>query len=712
MRVPAPLRLVSLLVLLASLLFVPPAAAAEFDVEVDDFFFAPDELYVNVGDTVNWAWVGEQPHNVTPVEDGAFEPSPTQSEGTHSVTFEEEGTVPYRCTLHSSPDGTEGHVGVVNVLAQGEPLPEPAPDPRPAPEPGQLPTAEDAVGTALAWSALFADGSAPTVALGRTDAFADALTSGAVQGLVDGPLLLTPTDELDQRVIDELARLGATRVIIFGGETAISAEVEARLRELVETVDRVQGVTRIETANAAAETFFPDATEALLVRSDGTPGGDPTQGFADSLSVGGAAAREVIPILLSETAQLSTTTRAYLEQSQITRIYVVGGTAALSDQVVADLEAMQMEVVRLAGDTRFDTALEVVFQFFGGPPDVAILIEGQAADAWVAGFTAASAAESAPILLANGEQLPAATLDVLIEGTPVLCAPGVNPTACERADIAASAAPFGSPGTLLAQMSGDQEVPGPGHETALGDFALLPTQADDAVCYEIAFYDLDEPLTGAHIHTGATGEAGDVVIPLQTPAAGEDFLRTCSFGLDPAAVADVLASPAAYYVNYHTETFPGGAVRGQLFRPELIGGAELNAESEVPPSEALGGGFIFLTTDADDHSRICYYMGFGVEDETPTAAHIHEGAEGENGPPVVTLELPPSDGEGGFEGTLCVEDLDPALVEDIVASPGDHYVNVHTETHPDGAIRGQIFPFGPPPADGEGPPPEFAAARR
>ena len=36
-------------------------------------------------------------------------------------------------------------------------------------------------------------------------------------------------------------------------------------------------------------------------------------------------------------------------------------------------------------------------------------------------------------------------------------------------------------------------------------------EADDAVCYEMAVYALDEPIMAAHIHAGAPGEAGDAV---------------------------------------------------------------------------------------------------------------------------------------------------------------------------------------------------------
>ncbi|HUG85691.1 MAG TPA: CHRD domain-containing protein [Euzebya sp.] len=695
-------------------LALAPAGAAEFDVEVDDFLFAPDELFVNVGDTVNWNWVGIAEHNVTPLEEGAFDPSPTQTEGTHPVTFEEPGEVPYYCSIHSSPDGTEGMIGTVNVLAEGEPLPEPLPEPRPAPEPGRLPATTEAVGTSLAWSSLFADGSAPTVLLGRDDVFADSLASGMVQGLEDAPLLLTPTDTLDARVEAELERLATEHVVILGGVSAISPAVEARLIELGLTVERVEGQTRIETAIDIAQTFQPDATEAFLVRSDAAPGaGDPTQAFADSLTVGGLAARELLPVLLSQTDRLSDTTRAYLEQSAIETVYIVGGVAALSEQVQVDLEALGIEPARVAGANRFATMSELLFTFLQGPPEVALLVDGQAPNAWVSGFTAASAAESSMIVLSNGPDLPLETMNLLLvvlpapSGVPVLCGPTTDATACDRAEIAGQTTSLPSPDVRFAQLQGSHEIPGPGHETALGDFTLLPTPADDALCYEVVTYQIGEPVTGAHIHTGVVGEAGDIVVPLTT-LGDRLFVRDCAFDLDPALIDAIVADPASYYVNLHTATHPAGAVRGQLFRPEFMGIAELQPDAEVPPTEAQGGGFSLFLADADDETRVCYFMGFFIEGEDAIASHIHEAPEGENGDVVVTLPLPPPDVEfGGAAGPLCV-DVDPALRNDLLANPGDYYVNVHTEAHPGGAIRGQLLnPFA-----GDGPPPAAFAGYR
>ena len=67
-----------------------------------------------------------------------------------------------------------------------------------------------------------------------------------------------------------------------------------------------------------------------------------------------------------------------------------------------------------------------------------------------------------------------------------------------------------------------------------------------------------------------------------------------------------------------------------------------------------------------------------------TAAHIHRGAAGVAGPPVVTLD-PPDDNDSDDCDTV-----DDALVDEIRTNPGGFYVNVHTADYPNGAIRGQI----------------------
>lgn len=110
------------------------------------------------------------------------------------------------------------------------------------------------------------------------------------------------------------------------------------------------------------------------------------------------------------------------------------------------------------------------------------------------------------------------------------------------------------------RMTGATEVPGPGAPKGMGDAALTFDTDKGQVCYRLHAMGFDTP-TMAHIHKGATGVAGGVVVPLTAPADGS------SEGCAPVA-ADILsaivAAPSDYYVNVHSAAFPKGAIRGQL----------------------------------------------------------------------------------------------------------------------------------------------------
>jgi hypothetical protein len=84
-----------------------------------------------------------------------------------------------------------------------------------------------------------------------------------------------------------------------------------------------------------------------------------------------------------------------------------------------------------------------------------------------------------------------------------------------------------------------------------------------------------------------------------------------------------------------------------------------------------------------DSGQICYMLELdGIEDFA--AAHIHKAPAGENGPPVMTLELM------GPEGDDVCTQADVELLKDIAKNKADYYVNVHTTAFPAGAIRGQL----------------------
>ena len=109
-------------------------------------------------------------------------------------------------------------------------------------------------------------------------------------------------------------------------------------------------------------------------------------------------------------------------------------------------------------------------------------------------------------------------------------------------------------------FSGAAEVPGPGDPDG-GGAALLHISSTQ-VCYKLGVVNI-APATAAHIHLGAAGVAGPVVVSLQPPTSGAS--KACAT-VAPALASAIIANPANYYVNVHNAAYPGGAIRGQLAR--------------------------------------------------------------------------------------------------------------------------------------------------
>ncbi|MBA3291920.1 MAG: CHRD domain-containing protein [Actinobacteria bacterium] len=117
--------------------------------------------------------------------------------------------------------------------------------------------------------------------------------------------------------------------------------------------------------------------------------------------------------------------------------------------------------------------------------------------------------------------------------------------------------------------------------------------------------------------------------------------------------------------------------------------ARLSGAKEVPgPGDPDGRGTARIRLHANA-GEVCYRVNW-KRIGSPTAAHIHEGTKDVAGPVVVTLF------QGGQSGKRrlargCIDEVDRALVADIVKRPRHYYVNVHNAEFPGGAIRGQLF---------------------
>ena len=113
---------------------------------------------------------------------------------------------------------------------------------------------------------------------------------------------------------------------------------------------------------------------------------------------------------------------------------------------------------------------------------------------------------------------------------------------------------------LSATLSGAAEVPGPGDTDGRGTFTARVNPGQNQVCYTLNVR-MIATATGAHIHKGAKGVAGPVVVALKAPASGSS--QACATVTHDLAMA-LIKDPQDYYANVHNAAFPSGAIRGQL----------------------------------------------------------------------------------------------------------------------------------------------------
>jgi len=114
---------------------------------------------------------------------------------------------------------------------------------------------------------------------------------------------------------------------------------------------------------------------------------------------------------------------------------------------------------------------------------------------------------------------------------------------------------------LYVSMTGIQEVPGPGDPDGNGTVEINVDPRQAQLCWNLYARQID-PATMAHIHRGAEGVAGPVVLALATPdAAGHS--QGCAT-IDPALAREIAYQGHGFYANVHNAAYPGGAIRGQL----------------------------------------------------------------------------------------------------------------------------------------------------
>ena len=115
---------------------------------------------------------------------------------------------------------------------------------------------------------------------------------------------------------------------------------------------------------------------------------------------------------------------------------------------------------------------------------------------------------------------------------------------------------------LEATLTGSEEVNG-GDPDGSGTAVINLSFGNNRICFSLTVTGI-VPATAAHIHRGAAGANGSVVVTLAPPPSGGSSLA-CVIA-DPELMKEIWQTPENFYVNVHNADYPGGALRGQLHK--------------------------------------------------------------------------------------------------------------------------------------------------
>ncbi len=193
-------------------------------------------------------------------------------------------------------------------------------------------------------------GSAGGAVLSDAFDFHGALAGASLAGAVNGPSVLTATDSLSPEASEALKRAlgqGSGKNVYLIG--AFSPSVASAVSGLGLNPISIGSADHAATAaDVARQISAPSAAFVTTVTN-----------FPDALAAAAVSAVTGWPILYTDPSSLSAATSQVLAERGINRVYILGGAAAVSPTVEAQLAGQGIVTSRLAGPGRVDTAIEI-----------------------------------------------------------------------------------------------------------------------------------------------------------------------------------------------------------------------------------------------------------------------------------------------------------------------------------------------------------------
>ncbi|MCA1061409.1 cell wall-binding repeat-containing protein [Rossellomorea aquimaris] len=188
----------------------------------------------------------------------------------------------------------------------------------------------------------------------------------------------------------------------------VMPKMESRVVE--SGMDRIMGEDRYKTAVEISKKGWDSADTVVIARGDS---------FPDALAGAPLAYKHNAPILLTDKSSLTGVVKEEIKRLGAKNVIILGGSEAVSNYVMYQLEGMGLDVERIGGDDRWETAANIAASL-GGSPEQAVVANGKNFPDALA-VASYAARNGYPILLTDSNELPMATKNALtgIENTIV-----------------------------------------------------------------------------------------------------------------------------------------------------------------------------------------------------------------------------------------------------------------------------------------------------
>lgn len=325
-----------------------------------------------------------------------------------------------------------------------------------------------------------AGGTLDAVVMVSGRSWTDAVVAAPLAGSLGAAVLATPSGELRTDAARFLQRSEVSRAVIIGADSdtdGVGPTVVDKLEMLGISVERVTRPDQYATSVAVARRLNPPGImkghgHTAIVASG--------EVFADALVAGAFAARGRHPILLTKPHVLRGDVARYLTDTGVDHVVLMGGTAALHEEIEESITALGIEVTRLAGATRYATAVaaaELAKRRYSPSCFTDRRVGLARAHVPFDSFSAAPllARLCAPLLLADPGRIPPSTAAYLSETRAEIA-----PSSSNTLDVRVFGGSAAISGTAIADYLASESPQGATCDIKVGDDPIVPFGGRDA----------------------------------------------------------------------------------------------------------------------------------------------------------------------------------------------------------------------------------------